>query len=80
MVLSGYHSPAYDPALRGWHRVEIATDTAQGGARAERAELLWANREFRNSEARKDAESDETPAACAGCGRVLVLARTGRPG
>lgn len=40
VVLSGYPSPVYDAALRGWHRVERAAHA--DGARA-RTEVLWIN-------------------------------------
>jgi DNA adenine methylase len=43
-VLSGYRSDLYDAALRKWDRVEIATDTAQGGKYAARTKVLWSNR------------------------------------
>ena len=40
MVLSGYANPAYDKALSGWKRVEIAA--LADGAR-KRTEVLWIN-------------------------------------
>jgi DNA adenine methylase len=44
VMLSGYPSPLYDDALRGWDRVEIATNTGQGGTWSARTEVVWCNR------------------------------------
>lgn len=47
VVLSGYPSDLYDLELYpDWHRVEIATQNSQGGARSPRTEVLWSNRPF----------------------------------
>lgn len=47
VVLSGYPSDLYDVELYAdWHRVEIATQNMQGGARSPRTEVLWSNRPF----------------------------------
>lgn len=40
VVLSGYHSPEYDAALKGWRREEIGTH-ADGAL--DRTEVLWIN-------------------------------------
>ena len=44
VVLSGYPSELYDDALAGWRRIEIPTNTGQGGQWSERTEVLWINR------------------------------------
>jgi len=44
VVLSGYPSPLYDGLYAGWHRVDIATSTGQGGTWESRTEVLWSNR------------------------------------
>ena len=44
VVLSGYPSTLYDDALTSWRRIEIATNTAQGGQWSERTEVIWINR------------------------------------
>ena len=45
VVLSGYPSALYDRDLYpGWHRVEFAASTGQGGTWANRVEVLWSNR------------------------------------
>lgn len=44
VVLSGYDSPLYAALYADWHVTRIATMTAQGGAKAERVEVLWSNR------------------------------------
>lgn len=45
VVLSGYDSPLYAELYRGWHVTRIETTTGQGGARQERTEVLWSNRQ-----------------------------------
>lgn len=45
VVLSGYSSPLYDELFDGWHTTRINTTTGQGGARQERTEVLWSNRQ-----------------------------------
>lgn len=45
VVLSGYASPLYDRELYAdWHRVELPTWSAPGGAKRGRTEVLWSNR------------------------------------
>jgi DNA adenine methylase len=44
VVLSGYRSPLYDELYEGWHRVEMAARTTQGGEDSSRIEVLWSNR------------------------------------
>lgn len=44
VVLSGYPSPLYDELYAGWHRTDIPTQTAQGGAGKATTEVLWSNR------------------------------------
>ena len=43
VVLSGYHSPAYDRWYADWNVVEIRASTQQNGQHAERVEVLWCN-------------------------------------
>lgn len=44
VLLSGYASNLYETALAGWWRVEIHTQTGQGGDNRGRTEVLWSNR------------------------------------
>lgn len=46
VVISGYDSPLYRDLYdaAGWQRHEFATATGQGGAWADRTEVLWCNR------------------------------------
>lgn len=44
VVLSGYPSPLYDSALQGWSRLQIHTQTGQGGTNQARTEVVWSNR------------------------------------
>lgn len=44
VVLSGYRSALYDELYGGWHRLEIAARTTQGGDDSARTEVLWSNR------------------------------------
>jgi len=45
VVLSGYPSDLYDLELfPDWHRIELDTQTSQGGAGNARVEVLWSNR------------------------------------
>ncbi|HEY2763372.1 MAG TPA: DNA adenine methylase [Pseudonocardiaceae bacterium] len=44
VVLSGYPSPLYDELYAGWHRLDMAASTGQGGTWANRTEVLWSNR------------------------------------
>jgi DNA adenine methylase len=44
VVLSGYASALYDEFLRDWERLDFDTQTAQGGKRKPRTEVLWSNR------------------------------------
>jgi DNA adenine methylase len=46
VVLSGYASPLYDGLLSAWSRLEIATQTGNGGSDRDRVEVLWSNRPF----------------------------------
>jgi DNA adenine methylase len=46
VVLSGYASPLYDGLLSAWSRLEIATQTGNGGSDRARTEVLWSNRPF----------------------------------
>jgi DNA adenine methylase len=44
VVLSGYRSALYDELYEGWHRLEMAARTTQGGDDSARTEVLWSNR------------------------------------
>lgn len=44
VVLSGYGSALYDELYDGWHRIEMAARTTQGGEDSSRIEVLWSNR------------------------------------
>jgi DNA adenine methylase len=44
VVLSGYASVLYDEVLSGWSRMELATQTGNGGDDRERVEVVWSNR------------------------------------
>ena len=46
VVLSGYDSPLYDGLYDGWHRLDIRTQTGNGGTDRDRTEVLWSNRPF----------------------------------
>lgn len=46
VVLSGYASPLYDGLLCTWSRLEIATQTGNGGSDRARTEVIWSNRPF----------------------------------
>lgn len=56
VVISGYPSQLYDELYAGWHQVDIATGTAQGGAWAERVEVLWSNRPLSSQASLFDVE------------------------
>lgn len=44
VVLSGYASPLYDGLLSAWSRLEVTTQTGNGGSDRARTEVLWSNR------------------------------------
>lgn len=48
VVLSGYRSALYDELYTGWHQVEMAARTTQGGDDSARIEVLWSNRPLGN--------------------------------
>ena len=44
VVVSGYDSPQYAEAFKGWDRAEIRTGNGQGGTYRATVEVLWSNR------------------------------------
>ncbi|UZF54065.1 DNA adenine methylase [Gordonia polyisoprenivorans] len=76
VVLSGYADGLYAEMYPGWHRMEIAASTTQGGSDPGRVEVLWGNREFRYIDGDVGHKCNEIN-RCSHCDRVLPVA-TGR--